>query len=233
MNFKWNIRMNKLFGQHQDFALFKCHIQKFSAQLPVGWSENIREFAINNLKKKSLVPTSVTSREANCELEIPVMTVGGTAIKIGLPWLYNLYKTTFLSEAQKLSTDLLYTSRDDRYGVNLNVQIGNKMRYEAHVDSNPIEGILYVTSHEKGSGGELVVAKSGDVLGIDLIRRDCHRIYPKSGDLVFFDARHHSHFVEPLVNEDDIRISVTMNFYTDSCSEVMRPTDLNNHLGIE
>ena len=36
---------------------------------------------------------------------------------------------------------------DDRYGVVLNVQRGTKMRFECHVDSNPLTGLLFCTDH--------------------------------------------------------------------------------------
>ena len=47
---------------------------------------------------------------------------------------------------------------DDRYGVVLNVQRGTAMRFECHVGSNPLTGLLFCTEHLAGAGGELVFA---------------------------------------------------------------------------
>lgn len=104
------------------------------------------------------------------------------------------------------------------------------MRYECHVDSNPVQGLLYVTTHKNGEGGELVVSNDESALGVNGILEDCQKIFPCSGDLVIFDARKNPHYVEPLKASDGIRIAATMNFYTIDAPEQMRPTDLNKHL---
>ena len=41
-------------------------------------------------------------------------------------------------------------AHDDRYGVVLNVQRGTEMRFECHVDSNPLTGLLFCTDHPDG-----------------------------------------------------------------------------------
>jgi hypothetical protein len=58
--------------------------------------------------------------------------------------------------------------------------------------------------------------------------QSAHR--PHSGHLVFFDARNHPHYAWPLQRESDTRILADMNFYTESCPESTRPTELNRHL---
>jgi hypothetical protein len=204
-----------------------------SRLLPPSRLQEIKEFALLNYTTKIIVPTSITSREATTDIKIPVLTVGGRRIRSGLPWLFELYGGPFLGFAQLTTREQVLVAADDRYAVNLNVQRGGAMRYECHVDSNPIEGLLYVTSHAAGSGGELVVSNRSDVLGTEEIQRDSVRIYPESGKLFFFDARRHPHFVAPLKKDDDIRVVVAMNYYTTSCTEDMRPADLNKHLGLE
>jgi hypothetical protein len=67
-------------------------------------------------------------------------------------------------------------------------------------------------------------------VGTDEVDRDAATIYPVSGHLVFFDARVHSHYVRPLRDASAIRVVAAMNFYTPSCSEADRPSDLNMHL---
>jgi hypothetical protein len=213
-----------------DFHLFEFEVNQL---MPYGWKEQIKNFALSNYSSRILIPTSITSREASVDLRIYVETVGGRKIRAGLPWLFDLYLGHFLDFAQRTTSERVITAIDDRYAVNLNIQRGTNWRYECHVDSNPIEGLLYVTTHRPGTGGELVVSNRIDALGTKEIEEDSIRIYAEAGKLIFFDARRHPHFVTPLKSPDDVRIVIAMNYYTPSCSESMRPADLNKHLGLE
>jgi hypothetical protein len=204
------------------------------AELPDGWRQAILGVAERRARARELVPASVTSREGgDTEVRIPVLTVGGLAVRDELPWLAELYGSRFLELAQTISSEPVSCADDPRYGINVNVQRGRRMRYECHVDSNPIEGLLYVTEHPPGSGGETVFSNIGDVPTRAEVDRDATRIHPVAGHLVFFDARHHSHYVTELSDEADIRVIAAMNFYTPSCPESSRPADLNRHLGLE
>jgi hypothetical protein len=198
--------------------------------LPAGWQKEIIEVAAARSRTHVLVPTSITSREASTDLRIPVMTVGGRDLRVELPWLAELYEGLFLELGQQCIDDPLMPAVDHRYGIVLNVQIGRDMRYECHVDSNPLEGLLYVTSHPRGSGGELVVANKATAVGVEEIEADCSVIYPEASQLVFFDARDFPHYVRPLNDDQGIRVAATMNFYTPSSPESARPRDLNRHL---
>lgn len=198
--------------------------------LPPGWDAAIDQVARQSAVARTLTPTSVTSREADRTLQIPVLTVGGRQLRNALPWLYDLYRGTFRDLAQKTTGEPVSVARDDRYAINLNIQQGLAMRYEAHVDSNPIEGLLYVTTHTAGAGGELVVSRRHDAWGVEAIIQNCIRIEPVCGKLIFFDARKFPHYVAPLARATDRRIVLAMNFYTPSCPETARPRDLNRHL---
>lgn len=211
---------------------FTWHGFDLRPHLPDGWQEEILDYAQKNAVPKDIVPTSVTSRESADVKSLPVLTVGGQRISNELVWLDKLYRTTMLRLGQRCVDEELSVAKDPRYGINLNVQKGSSMRYESHVDSNPLEGLLYITSHPEGSGGELVVANNLDATSVEEVDRDCTIIYPVAGHLVFFDARKHAHYVRPLLQPTDIRVVVAMNFYTPSCSESGRPSDLNDHLGI-
>lgn len=201
--------------------------------MPDGWMQQVNEVVETHSKAKTLVASSVTSRELSNNTQIPVVTVGGRVVKEHLPWLYSLYLNEFREIAQSLTSEQVQIAQDDRYAVNLNVQRGKDMRYECHVDSNPIEGLLYLTDHPPGSGGELVVSHTEDARGTIAISEHATRIYPVSGKLVFFDARLHPHFVAPLRLPEDRRIVAAMNYYLPSCPETARPSDLNRHLGLE
>jgi 2OG-Fe(II) oxygenase superfamily len=197
--------------------------------LPPGWESEVRTLG-EERKAKDLVPTSVTSRESATVEKIPVMTVGGLMVKERLPWLYDCYHGLFRDLAQQCTSEPVSTARDDRYGAVLNVQEGSTMRYECHVDSNPIEGLLYCTTHAPGAGGELVVANSPAAADVEAVEADASVVYPVAGNLIFFDARELAHYVRPLLDDDAVRIVVAMNFYVPSSPEAYRPPDLNRHL---
>jgi hypothetical protein len=211
-------------------APFVWHSYDVRPILPDGWKKTLIDIALKNARDRTLIPSSVTSREASDVAEVPVSTVGGETLRVLAPWLFSLYENDFRDLAETVSSETVVTASRDRIAVNLNVQRGKSMRYEAHVDSNPVEGLLYVTDHPVGAGGELVVAQSEEAFGVEEIDKSPAVIYPVAGHLVFFDARRHSHYVRPLAAENGIRIVAAMNFYTPSCPESARPVDLDRHL---
>jgi hypothetical protein len=197
--------------------------------LPIGWKEQLTEWSINNAVRKFIVPTSVTSREKDCHIKLPIAVIGGELISHDIPWLFYLYNNLFLDCARLCFGDDVCVARVNRYAINMNLQRGS-MRYEAHVDSNPVEGLLYVTSHPEGHGGELVVSRTSEALGPEEIDLDCEVIYPKAGSLLFFDYRDLPHYTRSLLEKDAIRAVVAMNYYNDKCTENDRPKDLDKHL---
>jgi hypothetical protein len=201
--------------------------------LPGNWSEDIVGVARSHAREKVLMPRSVTSREADPDAELLSMTAGGALVAERLPWLFEMYRGVFRDLAQRLVPEKVACAEDRRYGCVLNVQRGTNMRYECHVDSNPIEGLLYVTDHPPGAGGELVVANSCEASSPSEVDQDAAIIYPISGNLIFFDARQHAHYVRALTSEASVRVVAAMNYYTPSCPESQRPPDLNAHLGID
>lgn len=196
------------------------------------WTDEIIEFARTSAKRTPIVPRSSTSREEHRDSIIQAAVVDGQQLKAGLPWLYRHYRAEFMQLAARASSSRVMCAVNDLYGVNLNVQLGRDMRYECHVDSNPVQGMLYVTAHDQTTGGELFVANNEQADSVSAVLKDCAIIQPKSGLLVFFDARKHSHFVSSLTSEDGIRVAVAMNFYTAACPESKRPSELSRHLGL-
>ena len=104
------------------------------------------------------------------------------------------------------------------------------MRFECHIDSNPLTGLLFCTDHPPGAGGELVFAHDPAATDIEAVDRDCSVIRPHAGHLIFFDGRRHPHYARPLVSQSAMRIVAVMNFYTESYPEFTRPPELNRHL---
>ena len=210
----------------------KFNYQRFDVihQLPSSWKTDIIKHATSLEKKVLVKPKSVTSRELDTDLEIDTLVVDGGMILSKIPWLYDLYRGLFFEYAKQYSKEEVYITRNPKYAINLNIQRGSDMRYECHVDSNPIQGLLYITDHPKGEGGELIVSNDSNAKGIKEIESNCTTIYPVSGQLLFFDGRENPHFVKPLNRDEDVRIVAAMNFYTESTPEDTRPRDLDNHL---
>ena len=172
--------------------------------------------------------TPVVSREAADVLSIPRGRVHADQVRQGLPWLYQSYREQILELAGEACAERVVLARDYRYGVVLNVQRGTTMRFECHIDSNPLTGVLFFTDHP--AGGELVFAHDADAADVSAVERNCSVIRPHAGHLIFFDARLYPHYARPLVAASDIRVVAVMNFYTASCPESTRPKELNRHL---
>ena len=190
-------------------------------------AEAILNDLVNRITKH-LIPPHSTSREASDVTSIQVMTVRGATVWERLPWLTDLYRDYFRVLYEEATGRRLYPTDDRRYAVVMNVQEGTD-RYECHVDTNPVEALLYVTDHPRGTGGELVVANNVDARSVAEVDEDCSILYPSSGQLVFFDARRFPHYVRAL-REPALRVAVGMNYYTDECPEATCPQDLNDYL---
>ena len=172
--------------------------------------------------------TPILSREAADVSHIPRGRVHADQVQVALPWLYQLYRNDFLELAKLVWTgEVVEPARDDRYGIVLNIQRGTAMRFECHVDSNPLTGLLFCTDHREG--GELVFANDQDAADVAAVDRDCSVIRPHAGHLIFFDGRDYPHYARPLRSESDTRVVAVMNFYTASCPESTRPPELNRH----
>jgi hypothetical protein len=171
--------------------------------------------------------TPVLSREARDVQRIYRGRVHAAAVRQNLLWLYELYRGRFLDLAQQVSDEPVMAARDDRYGIVLNVQRGTEMRFECHIDSNPLTGLLFCTDHLAGAGGELVFSHDPDATDVKAIEQDRSVIRPHAGHLIIFDGRRHPHYARPLVSASDTRIVAVMNFYTESHPESTRPQDLN------
>jgi hypothetical protein len=195
--------------------------------LPSGWQQEIHAVA-DDADFREFPPTPPLSREAATVRHIHRGRVHANQVRARLPWLYELYHGEFLELAREGRTERVAAARDDRYGVVLNVQRGPTMRFECHVDSNPLTGLLFCTDHPVD--GELVVARDAATTGMQAVDRDCSVIHPHAGHLIYFDGRKHPHYARPLTEASGTRIVAVMNFYTESCPESTRPTELNRHL---
>ena len=198
-----------------------------TGSLPSNWQREIGTVAAQ-ADFREFPRTPVLSREA---LDVPFIARGrvhADQVRDRLPWLHRAYHGEFLALAAQACGEPVVAARDERYGLVLNVQQGTGMRFECHVDSNPLTGLLFCTDH--AAGGELVFANDATATGVAAVERDCSVIRPHAGHLIFFDARQHPHYARPLTAASSTRIVAVMNFYTASCPESARPPQLNSHL---
>jgi hypothetical protein len=209
--------------------VFRWTTFDLASRLPGNWQHDIGVVAVE-ADFRDFPRTPVLSREAAHVARIPRGRVHADQVRGSVPWLYEFYRGHFLELAGQICTERVMPAGDDRYGVVLNVQRGNTMRFECHVDSNPMTGLLFCTDHLAGAGGELIFGNDPAAADIDAVERDCSVIRPHAGHLIFFDGRRHPHYARPLVSETDVRIVAVMNFYTESCPESTRPPELNHHL---
>ena len=198
-----------------------------SGWLPPGWEREIRKVA-SAADFRKFPRTPVITREA---ADVPFIHRGrvhAATVRDRLPWLHRAYLGAFLALASQACGESVLQARDERYGVVLNVQRGTEMRFECHIDSNPLTGLLFCTGHP--AGGELVFGHNRTASDIAAVEKDCSVIPPRAGHLVFFDGRRHPHYARPLLSASGLRVVAVMNFYTESCPESSRPRELNRHL---
>ena len=184
--------------------------------LPGGWQQDVEAIAAD-ADVRYFPKTPLLTREGDDVLSVERGRVHATQVRQGLPWLYDLYHGAFRDLAEKAWREPVQAARDDRYGLVLNVQRGTKMRFECHVDSNPLTGLLFCTDHH--AGGELVVSHDQDAQSVQGVDSNCAIIRPQAGHLVFFDVTQHPHYARALVSESDVRIVADMNFYTEASPE--------------
>jgi len=200
-----------------------------TSDLPGNWQADIRAVAAE-ADFRDFPCTPVLSREAGNIAHIARGRVYADRVRENLPWLYRFYRGYFLQLAREACAEHVMPALDDRYGVVLNVQRGTEMRFECHVDSNPLTGLLFCTDQPTGAGGELVFGHDPGASDVGAVERECSVIRPHAGHLVFFEGRKYPHYARPLAAESDVRLVAVMNFYTESCPESTRPPELNRHL---
>lgn len=197
--------------------------------LPPSWRQNaIEAAAVAEVRDFSRTP--VISREAPDVQHVTRGRLHADQVMRELPWLPRLYRSDFRQLAEQAIGEPVAAAQDERYGAVLNVQRGTQMRFECHVDSNPLAGLLFCSDHDLGAGGELVFARDQRAASRAEIDRSYSVIRSQAGHLIFFDGRYHPHYVRPLTSASDTRIVAVMNYYTRSFPESTRPAELNRHL---
>ena len=200
-----------------------------AGELPGDWQQAIAA-AASTAKFGNFPRTPILSREAPDVAHIYRGRLRAEQVRERLPWLYDCYRGYFLELANEACAEDVTPASDDRYGLVLNVQRGTDMRFECHVDSNPLTGLLFCTDHPAGAGGELVFGRDPSAANVAEVERYRSVIQPHLAYLIFFDGRYHPHYARPLTAGPDMRVVAVMNYYTRSCPETTRPRELNEHL---
>src|SRR5690242_4048584 len=152
---------------------------------PRNWREDIRAIAAD-ADFRDFPRTPILSREAADVTYVTRGRVHAIQVQQRLPWLYKMYRDQFLDLVRQTWDEPIEPAVDDRYGVVLNVLRGSKMRFECHIDSNPVTGLLFFTSHPAG-GGELVIGHDPAGVGVGKLEEDCTAVLPQAGRLIIFD----------------------------------------------
>jgi hypothetical protein len=200
-----------------------------TGMLPPLWQQDAIEAAAA-AEVRDFARTPVISREAPDVEHVTRGRFHADQVTQRLPWLPQLYRSGFRSLAEEVVGESVAAARDSRYGAVLNVQRGRGMRFECHIDSNPLTGVLFFSDHEAGGGGELIFAHDQAASSMAEIDRSCSMIRSHAGHLIFFDGRRNPHYVRPLAQDEDTRVVAVMNYYLSSFPESTRPAELNRHL---
>lgn len=188
-----------------------------SGILPDDWRMDVEHAVREHSSRQVLTGHSVTA-VADHDYKNEIDVVVGSDIKLHIPWLYEIYSTVLVSLVSEMFGKRIYPANDLISSVNINCLRGVGSEYEVHVDSNPVTGLLFLSTLDQKMGGELVFEKHPFSLSIN----------PVSGIFIAFDARQVPHRVAPLLQEVE-RISIPMNFY-DSQDDQIRPNDLDGYL---
>lgn len=186
--------------------------------LPSDWEQQVKHVVERSGVCTRLDHLSATSREPANSPPLEVCVVTGEPILQNIKWLHDLYAEELATFASEFAGREVVTAIDLQSSVNINLLRGLDARYERHVDSNPVTGILFVTTLLPTDGGELVFeGQSRNTV-----------ILPRAGVFIAFDARNITHYVAALKAPVD-RISIPMNYYF-AGEEQPRPDGMNEYL---
>lgn len=216
-------------GDGEARRAFRWTTFDLSSRLPGHWQQAIGT-AATDAHFGDFPRTLQLSREGEDVTHIYRGRVHADQVRQRLPWLHGLYLGLFTQLANQACTEEVVPALDHRYGLRLNVQRGTEMRFECHVDSNPLTGLLFCTDHPAGAGGELVFGHDKAAADIAAVEGDCSVVRPHAGHLIFFDGREYPHYARALTSGADIRIVAVMNYYTASYPESTRSPELNRYL---
>jgi hypothetical protein len=173
----------------------------------------------NSHGKEAILRGDVKTSLELPETRLRYRLMDGDQISELLPMLDRLYNGILVELAARALDVKLQISPVTQNGININVLEGTNSRYEWHVDSNPVTGLLVCTEANARTGGRLLFGQDSESqIALSL----------QAGQFLVFDARRVPHSVEPL-GHNFTRITAPMNFFVEG-APIERPTGLDNAL---
>jgi hypothetical protein len=170
-------------------------------------------------RRVSLDGTQPDSTMERPEVALEYFIADGTVIAAELPAIMNMYRELIPAFMQTYIGLEMVPSRFERSAITLNLLRGQGCRYEKHVDSNSVTGLLFASTLTPEDGGALRLYYPG---------AEPMDIYPSRGTFLLYDARWVPHEVMPLLR-DVVRLSLPMNYFLKTDIEV-RPEHLDDYI---
>lgn len=187
--------------------------------MPSDWVQRILQTVMIHAYQRQFDDNAPTAREKLSPGEvIKSWVVDGEQLSQTDEWLLEIYANEICALASKLTERQVEPGRERLSNVNINLMRGKGSRFEKHVDTNHLTGLLFVSTLSEHQGGALCLEVGDELIAI----------HPEVGKIVFVDARNIPHYVSPLQTEED-RIVIVMNFYFLD-EEYDRPSYINDFI---
>lgn len=158
----------------------------------------------------SLDGTQPSSTMENPDVALEYFVADGLVVAAQLPVIMTMYRELIPAFTQTYIGLEIVPSRFERSSITLNLLRGEGCRYEKHVDSNSVTGLLFASTLTPEDGGALRLHYPG---------AEPLDIYPSRGTFLLYDARWVPHEVMPLLR-DTVRLSMPMNYFLKTDIEV-------------
>ena len=186
------------------------------------WQETLVRVIHSGTVEQRRADGHVSNRERGFNGVVELVTAGAEDLKTEVPGLWDLYLGPFkdmITEVLPEGSEPLKTYEHPEDALEGLAQIpveqtGNadvQRRMEAHIDGR-YTGVLVVEAPEDSSqGGDLVIANSADLNGVEEISKNATRVHHIPGTLVCFVlGRKYPHFTEEITSGR--RVIVSLNY---------------------
>jgi hypothetical protein len=179
----------------------------------------INEVADRYGRKVALQGEQPASTLERADAPLQYRVTDGSTIAQQLPNVMHLYQVTIPNLISEFIGLNIIPSRFEKSAITLNLLEGRGSRYEVHVDSNSVTGLLFATSHSSAEGG---------ALRLHYPERPAYDVQPKAGLFLLYDARWVPHEVLELRTATK-RLSLPMNYFLATDIET-RPEHLDSYI---
>ena len=159
--------------------------------------------AETHARRVSLEGPQPSSTMERPDVALEYFVADGTVIAAELPNIMTMYRELIPAFTQSYIGLEIVPSKFERSSIMFNLLRGQGCRYEKHVDSNSVTGLLFASTLTPEDGGALRLHYPG---------AEPMDIYPSRGTFLLYDARWVPHEVMPLLR-DVVRLSMPMNYF--------------------